>query len=63
MSTENKIKAGDVVVLKSDERHIQQMTVEYLDKDIADCVWFDKAEAKRTQFNVKALKVVISDSE
>ncbi len=49
------IQAGDRVTLKGGVA--PEMVVEYLDADVARCVWFDsgKNEVKHEEINVKAL--------
>ena len=52
------INAGDVVCLKSDcfeATYKNQMTVEKIDNDIVDCVWFSDDILKRSSFNICVL--------
>lgn len=48
-----EIKAGDVVVLKSGG---PEMTVEYIENEWVDCVWFKDKDKVKGQFHVTNLK-------
>lgn len=52
---EEKLKCGDVVVLKGPVRSAT-MTVEYVEKDNISCVWFDEEyHLNRSMFKEESL--------
>lgn len=60
MTSENEIKAGDVVRLKSDAL---LMTVGFIENSSAVCYWFYQGELRNSRVNLEALEKTFSQTE